>query len=46
MARRGANKKGSKYTNATRLKNRMRKLNKHLKNNPNDGVAIKALNIK
>jgi hypothetical protein len=24
----------------------MRKLNKHLKNNPNDGDAIKALSIK
>jgi ribosomal protein S15P/S13E len=46
MARRGANKRGSKYTNTTRLRNRMRKLNKHLKNNPNDGDAIKALSIK
>ncbi len=45
MARRGANKKGSKYTNATRLRNRLRKLTKHLRHNPEDQDAQKALKL-
>jgi ribosomal protein S15P/S13E len=44
MARRGSNKKGSNYTNGTRIKNRLRKLSKHLRNNPDDKDAQRALN--
>lgn len=44
MARRGNQKRKSKYTNATRIKNRLRKLSKHLKKHSNDKTAQKAIN--
>lgn len=43
MANKGVKKKKSNYTNADRIKNRIRKLSKHIKNNPSDEVAKKAL---
>jgi ribosomal protein S15P/S13E len=45
MARRGINKKGSKYSNANRVRNKIKRLTKHLKTNPQDNDAKKALNI-
>lgn len=47
MARRGANKlKGKAYRDANvRVKNKKRKLNKHIKFNANDKDAVAALKL-
>lgn len=44
MANKGVKKKKSKYTNGTRIKNKLRKVNKHLKKHPNDKDAANVLN--
>jgi ribosomal protein S15P/S13E len=46
MARKGSQKRKSNYTNATRIKNRIRRLTKHISKHPNDQNAQKAINIK
>lgn len=43
MARKGNQKKKSNYSNGTRIKNRLRRLSKHLLKNPQDNDAQKAL---
>ena len=43
MANRGVKKRKSKYSNSIRLKNKSRKLNKHLSKHPKDKDAQKAL---
>lgn len=45
MARRGAKKRKSNYTNATRIKNRLRRLSKHLSKHPNDQTAQTAVKV-
>ena len=43
MARRGTKKRKSNYTNATRIKNRLRRLSKHISKHPNDQTAKTAV---
>lgn len=43
MANRGIKKKKSNYTNGTRIKNKIKKVNKHLKKHPTDKDAEKSL---
>lgn len=43
MARRGIKKKKNSYTNGTRIKNKIKKINKHLKLHPTDKDAEKSL---
>lgn len=43
MARRGGKKRKSNYTNATRVKNRLRRISRHLSKHPNDKTAHTAL---
>jgi len=43
MARRGGQKRKSNYTNNIKIKNRLRRLSKHLTKHPNDEDAQKAV---
>lgn len=43
MANRGVKKRKTKYSNAIRIKNKTRRLERHLKKHPNDLDAKKAI---
>jgi ribosomal protein S15P/S13E len=43
MANRGVKKRKTKYSNHIRLKNKTRRLNKHLNKHPEDTIAKRAL---
>lgn len=45
MARKGSQKRKSNYTNATRIKNRLRRLSRHLSKHPNDQSAQTAIKV-
>lgn len=45
MANKSVKRKKSKYSNAIRIANKIKKLTKHTKKHKNDNAAIKALNL-